>query len=109
MFTFASRSVPRIWASAPGLGSTLTVSTSIFLAVAMSFLPCGVARASHESSIRATVSVRDRLVDELLDQPAIPGAGGERPLRHEHRHQLLFRVDPEESARRAAPHEFTLR
>src|SRR5258708_38061652 len=49
-------------------------------------------------------SVRDRLVDELLHLLAEVGAWRARRLRHQHRGDLLFRIDPEIGAAVARPH-----
>src|SRR3989442_13796520 len=49
-------------------------------------------------------SVRDRLVDELLHLLAEVGALRARRLRHQHRGDLLLRVDPEIGAAVARPH-----
>src|SRR6267378_2449262 len=48
--------------------------------------------------------VRDRLVDELLHLLAEVGALRARRLRHQHRGDLLLRVDPEIGAAVARPH-----
>src|SRR6267154_4226837 len=49
-------------------------------------------------------SVRDRLVDELLHLLAEVGALRARRLRHQHRGDLLLRIDPEIGAAVARPH-----
>src|ERR1041385_9581679 len=60
--------------------------------------------ASDSISPQATSLVRDRLVDELLHLLAEIGALRARRLRHQHRGELLLRVDPEIGAAVARPH-----
>src|SRR5262249_55082462 len=54
---------------------------------------------------RALMLVHDRLVDELLHQLAEVGALRARGLGHQHRGELLLRIDPEVRSGVAGPHE----
>src|SRR5690349_5920391 len=54
-------------------------------------------------------SVHDCLLDQLLDLLAVVDPAGPRLLGHEDGDELLLRLDPEEGAAVAGPHELALR
>src|SRR5262245_11601905 len=64
---------------------------------------------SRAPVVRRPRSVDDRLIDQLLDQFAVVGADRARCLAHEHRCNLLLRVDPEVGSGIARPHELARR
>src|SRR5467141_1175776 len=76
------------------MGPTARADYSKLAAIVHSPTPSGITPAL----------VRDRLVDELLHLLAEVGALRARRLRHQHRGDLLLRIDPEIGAAVARPH-----